>query len=177
MIRSWQMIDDETACVRLDAAARERLAQQIKQRGETQLLPLVEMLARGAALTTVGPGTQFPSWRKLGRRGAVVIVTDDTQLVPEGPEAFHLKSLRKLVTRAAAWAVLAGKPPADLYRAAATMATSGRLVILVDTQPDMEQLWTDWLKEHARRTASKLLVTPNAKAYEAMREGAGATRH
>lgn len=76
-----------------------------------------------------------------------------------------------------AWAVAAGAVEPQVYEAAAAMGKAGACVLIVETQTSQEQAWMDWLERHTRRGTAKLLVTPNAAAYQAMREGAGATKH
>ena len=161
----------------VDAAGRQRWVDEIERQGQEHVLPLVRMLKHGAALCLVPPGTQFPSWRKLQRRGAVVMVLADTPAEAFGPEAFHVRSLRKLAMRASAWAVVAGRPPDAFYEAAAAMAIGGAMVILVDTTSAHERGWVDWLNANGRKTAGKALISPNAAGWQAMQDGRGATRH
>ncbi len=162
--------------VRVTSDVRERMVENVRAMGQEHAVPLVEALACGVALCTITAGCRFPNVRQLRGRGAVVLVGDDIS-VAQGPSAFHLLSLRKLVSRAGAWAVVSGKPPVELYAAAAELAKAGGLAVLVETQPEYEAAWTDWLMKHVRKSALKMLVTPNKAVYEAARERVGATWH
>jgi hypothetical protein len=158
------------------AFVRQRIVENMKAMGQEHAVPLIEALASGIALCTITAGRRFPNVRHLRGRGAVVLVGDDVTIA-QGPPAFHLASLRKIARHASAWAVVAARPPVELYQAAAALAKAGAIVVLAETQPEHEAAWADWLTKHGRKAAAKMLVTPNAAVYEAAREGIGATRH
>lgn len=162
--------------VYLTADVRQRMVERMKANGQEHAAPLVEALASGAALCTMMSDRRFPRLRDLQGRGAVVVVGDDVT-ISQGPAGFHLASLRKIVGRAAAWAVVAAKPPVELYSAAAALAKAGRIVVLIETETAHEAAWSDWMNKHGRRAAGKMLVTVNKEIYEAARESVGATRH
>jgi hypothetical protein len=166
----------DTDFVYLTAPMRERMVENMKAMGQEHAAPLIEALASGVALCIMMTNRRFPNIRHLRGRGAITVVGDDVT-ISRGPDGFHLASLRKIVGRASAWAVVAARPPVELYRASAAMAKMGLITVLVETQPQFETAWVDWMTKHGRRSAGKMLVTPNAAVYEASREGVGATRH
>ena len=167
---------DTRDIVYLPASVRQKMVESMKAMGQEHAAPLVEALASGIALCTVTAGHRFPNVRSLRDRGAVVLVGDDITIA-QGPAAFHLTSLRKIANRACAWAVVAARPPVELYQAAAALAKAGRITVLVETQPEHEAAWVDWMTKHGRKSAGKMLVTQSAAVYEATRESVGATRH
>jgi len=166
----------DTDFVYLTAPMRERMVENMKAMGQEHAAPLIEALASGVALCTMMTNRRFPNIRHLRGRGAIIVVGDDIT-ISQGPAGFHLASLRKIVSRASAWAVVAARPPVELYHAAAAMAKMGMITVLVETQPEFETAWVGWMTKHGRKSAGKMLVTVNADAYQAAREGAGATRH
>lgn len=170
------MSQDGSQFVHITASQRQVLMERMKAAGQKHVVPLIEALASGAALCTMTTARPFPSVRKLRGRGAVVVVGDDVTIA-RGPSAFHLSSLRKIAKHASAWAVVSASPPVELYAASAALAKAGAITLLIETQPEHEVTWTEWLTKHGRRSAGKLLVTPNAAVYEAARESVGATKH
>src|SRR5262245_9241969 len=142
--------------VAITAAVRQRWIAELQRAGCAHLVPLVEMLGRGAVFAEVWPGMPCP--REIKRCGAVLILQDDSNSLGDGPEAFNLPSLRRLARRCWAWAVLAGHAPVDVYEDAARKATAGKTVIIVSTQPNAEHTWLKWLEAHAPKRAGKLLI-------------------
>jgi hypothetical protein len=170
------MSQDGSQFVHITASQRRAMIDRMKTMRQEHIVPLLEALSSGVALCTMTTAQPFPSIRKLGGRGAVVVVGDDVTIA-RGPSAFHLSSLRKIVKHASAWAVVSAGAPVELYAASAALAKSGLIVVLIETQPAHETTWVDWMAKHGRKTAGKMLVTPNAAIYEAARESVGATRH
>ena len=147
----------------LTAAGGEHLLDKVSKRGETHLVPIVELLAKGVAITFVAQRwavgkMRFPAPPK--QRVWIVHVGDDL-FTAEGPAGFHLRSLRKLLERAHAVYVLVGAAVPEIYKAAADVADSGLNVIIIETQTSEEAVWSDFVCRHADR-AVKTLVTPNA---------------
>jgi hypothetical protein len=168
--------NEPSGIVRVPASVRQRMVENMKAMGQEHAVPLIEALASGIALCTMMTRDPFPHVRHLRGRGAVVLVGDDVTIA-QGPAGFHLASLKRIARHACAWAVVAGKPPVELYQAAAALAKAGGITVLIETQPEHETAWVDWMTKHGRKCAGKMLVTPNAAVYEAAREGVGATRH
>jgi hypothetical protein len=146
----------------LDAANRQRTIAQLKARGMDHIAVLFEALDHGAAFMQV-PRNKEPIVLPKRRRSGFVIVLGDDYLTAEGPAAFHLATLRRVVRKADAWAVMSGAPVTSVYADAAAKAKRGALVILVETRVEEERSWTDYLHRHGRPNAAKLLVTPNAR--------------
>ena len=147
----------------LTAAGGRHLLDKLSKRGETHLVPIVELLAKGVAITFVAQRwavgkMRFPAPPK--QRVWIVHVGDDL-FTAEGPAGFHLRSLRKLLERAHAVYVLVGAAVPEIYKAAADVADSGLNVIIIETQTSEEAVWSDFVCRHADR-AVKTLVTPNA---------------
>ena len=71
---------------------------RLVERGDTDLSPIIETLGLGVALLIMPAGKQRFDAPK--ERNWIVLVGDDL-LIAEGPAGFHLRSLRKLMERAA----------------------------------------------------------------------------
>jgi hypothetical protein len=174
--KRWASNAGHDGIVLISASQRQAMMDRMNAAGQKHAVPLIEAMASGVALCTMTSSHPFPSVRKLGGRGAIVVVGNDLTTA-NGPSAFHLSSLRKIAKHVSAWAVVSASPPVELYAASAALAKVGAITLLVETQPEYEVAWTEWLTKHGRKSAGKMLITPNAAIYEAAREGVGATRH
>lgn len=146
----------------IGAADRQRAAERLKASGGTHLLPLVDAAEHGVTTVFVVGRERFPVRRIHREHGMVVIIGDDLHTA-QGPSGYHLRTLTKLAGKANAWAVMSGAPVPAVYAAAAVMATTGAIVLLVETQIREELSWTEYLRCRGRPTAAKLLVSPSAK--------------
>jgi hypothetical protein len=123
------------------------------------LRPIVQAIPYGVAVLFARPRQVFRAPRAMLGRAAVVIVGDDRE-VAEGPEAFHLPALRKLLRACAGFAVMSGAPVRDAYVLGPALALAvDRPVVLIETQERREADWWAFARKLAPR-AAKLLVTP-----------------
>ena len=96
----------------------------------------------------------FPEGRPL-----IGLISDDYKLSC-GLQAFHQKSVRRLVARCSAAFIMAGAPDAALYTAAAGLAViSRRNVVIIETQPRWEADWANFVQA-ARPGIATLIDTP-----------------
>ena len=78
------------------------------------------------------------------------IVGDDF-LLAEGPDAFHRKSLRKMLGRAAFVGVVPSKPEREFYGRAIKAALDAKgWAVLVETQEGQRDPWLRFLARHAK---------------------------
>ena len=86
---------------------------------------------------------------KGGDRAAITIIGDDFDRA-DGPEGFHMPSVRRSI-RAANWfAVVSSAPPQKLYEAAAALcATTRGNVFMVETRPEQEIQWVQLIQKLA----------------------------
>ena len=96
----------------------------------------------------------FPEGRPL-----IALIGDDYDL-SWGPQAFHRKSIRRLVGRCSAALIVAGAPDVTLYTAASGWAVLARQnVVVIETQPRWEADWANLVRE-ARPGIAVLISTP-----------------
>lgn len=95
-----------------------------------------------------------------GGRPAIVIIGDDLQR-SLGPPGFHVKSLRRYLTRCGAVAVMSGAPVATLYAQLCDVAVSHRkCVALIETREEHEAEWYAFAEECTPH-ASITLASPS----------------
>lgn len=92
---------------------------------------------------------------------AIVIIGDDTNKAL-GPDGFDKRSMRRLFRSAKGVAVIGSAPPEHVYAEVSLMAALMRcLVVIVETRPEQEIAWVEFVKE-ANPDAPILLVTVEA---------------
>lgn len=82
------------------------------------------------------------------RRRSIVLVGDDPLAGSLGPGAFHQPSLARAIRRATHGAVVACAPLAEIYITAAVTAAAGGRLVLVETVPEFEIPWIEFLRSH-----------------------------
>jgi len=91
---------------------------------------------------------------------AVVIIGDDLAR-SLGPPGFHLKSVRRLLGRAAAVAIMSGAPVEAMYgRMTREAVTRGAIVVLIETTQAHEEEWDTYARE-VNSAAEMYLASPS----------------
>lgn len=86
---------------------------------------------------------------KGGDRAAITIIGDDFDRA-DGPEGFHMPSVRRSIRTADWFAVVSSGPQALVYEtAAAFSASTRRNVLLVETRPEQEIQWVQLIQKLA----------------------------
>ena len=144
--------------VELSSADLSRMVRRVDS-GAAHLRPLVEAIPCGVPLLIVHRRCPFRVPRPMAEGPACALIGDDLEDA-QGPEAFHLPGVRKLLRAAAAVAIMCGAAQPAIYSAAPMIALSRRRpVVLIETQERREADWHDLAQKLAPR-AAKLIVTP-----------------
>ena len=86
---------------------------------------------------------------KGGDRGAITIIGDDMLRV-DGPEGFHMPSVRRSIRSANWFAVVSCEPIPKVYEAAALLcATTRGNALIVETRPEQEIQWIQLIQKLA----------------------------
>lgn len=82
-------------------------------------------------------------------RPAIVLIGDDTDRA-DGPNGFHLPSVRRAIRACSAFAVISSAPQPDIYSGiAATAALTRRNVMIVETRLEQELPWLGLIQKLA----------------------------
>jgi hypothetical protein len=149
--------------IKLSGEMREAMLKRVMASGRAQhLAPIVEALKSGIWwVIIIGDKAAITIPKRLRGRPFLATIGDD-YLKPEGPSAFHLRSLRKVLGRAHSVYVMSGAPNPKAYEAAADGAVAGLNTVIVETRIEEELSWLDYVRRHAPK-AAKIWVTPSAK--------------
>ena len=119
------------------------------------------MRSAGVALMLIRQGYGRFDVPTLPRgRGFVAVIGDDTDHA-EGPSGFRRKSLRRLAASVRGVSLISCEIQPDVYATAAELAALGQSVMIVETRPEQEAAWLDFLKVAAPR-ANLLICTAAA---------------
>ncbi|CAA2161172.1 hypothetical protein MBRA_06332 [Methylobacterium brachiatum] len=119
------------------------------------------MRSSGVALLLVRQGHGRFDVPKLSRgRGFVAVIGDDMDRA-DGPSGFRRKSLRRLLGAVGGVSLISCEILPDVYATAAQLAAFGQNVAIIETRPEQEGAWLDFLKEVAPR-ANLLICTAAA---------------
>lgn len=84
-----------------------------------------------------------------GDRAAITIIGDDMDRA-DGPEGFHMPSVRRAIRSADWFAVISSGPQVPVYASAAILcANTRRNVLMVETRPEQEIQWVKLIQKLA----------------------------
>jgi hypothetical protein len=107
-------------------------------------------ITKGMAFAVIPAGQPFPFIRHDEKRPMLFVVGDDCTLA-DGPDAFHRKTLRRLLGRAVFVGILPGAPERAFYGRAAKAAMASRgWAVLIETQPQQREAWIRFAARHAK---------------------------
>jgi hypothetical protein len=149
---SFMAFDCDTGRVLAARMPRETMLARMMDR-----VPAVPWLANvpaalgaGLAFTIVPAGAHFPFIKADDRRAMLFIVGDDT-LVSDGPEAFHRKTLRRILGQAVFVGLVPGRPERAFYGRAVQAALEARgWAVVLETQEPHRAAWARFAAKHAR---------------------------
>jgi hypothetical protein len=114
------------------------------------LVDLVPAVAKGLAFAVLTAGQAFPFIGTDERRAMLFVVGDDF-LLSAGPEAFHRKTLRRLLGRAVFVGIAPGRPVRAFYgRAIAAALAAKGWAVIVETQSQQAEAWRAFAARHAK---------------------------
>jgi hypothetical protein len=143
---------------------RERISEIIgKNMLAPHLNPVFEAVRDFGVSILIAPQSKDSLDEALGdsRDASIVIVGDDTNRAL-GPDGFHKPSMRRLFQLATETAVISSAPPEHVYAGMATLAAlARRFVVIVETRPEQEIAWVEFIQA-ANPNLAVLLVTIEA---------------
>ena len=99
-------------------------------------------------------------------KGPAVVVIGDDLARSLGPPGFHLKSVRRLLGRSAAVAIMAGAPVEAMYsRMTREAVTRGAIVVLIETTQAHEEEWDTYVRE-VNPAAEMYLASPTVARWQ-----------
>lgn len=99
--------------------------------------------------------------------GPAVVIIGDDMARSLGPPGFHLKSVRRVLTRAKAVAIMAGAPVETMYAQMTKLAVERRaIVVLIETTVAHEGEWSAYVEE-VNPGADAHLVSPTVANWGA----------
>lgn len=147
--------------------ARERLDRIIAANTEAPYLNAVFEVVRdhGVRLLTVEQiSVSFVEVLDETTRPFIALVGDDTER-SLGPDVFHRASLERLIRMADGAAVIASASPIEVYAGLAALAAFQRNnVIIVETRPEQEIAWVNFLQETVPGLPILLATVQTARA-------------
>lgn len=140
----------------IEAAIPLSKLENLSRTGHAHLRPIyAAMRSGGVGLILVRQRIgQFPPPKK---RPFVAIVGDDTDR-SLGPADFHRKSIRRLAAITHGVVVMSCELVPSVYATTAAVARLGVSTLIVETRPEHEGEWLDFVKE-AAPTANLLICT------------------
>jgi hypothetical protein len=142
-------------------AHRRRLQARMTAIGGQHLLPVIDLLRLGVALLIL-PAGKFRY--DTPKRATWCALIGDDFVTAEGPSAFHIRSMRKLLDKASAVFIMCGRPVHEAYAAAADIAAAGANVVIIETQAEEEASWANFVRKHAPKLALTIPKPPRRKA-------------
>ena len=86
---------------------------------------------------------------KNADRPTIVPLGDDFETA-QGPGAFHMPSVRRIIRAAAGFAVISSAPPVEVYAMmAANAAKTRKSCLLIETRPEQEIQWVHLIQKLA----------------------------
>ena len=138
-------------------AGREALDHSLARAPAHLKAPLLAVRDEGVRFLFVaqGPGAfDVPK-----DRPAIVLIGDDLHATL-GPDAFHKRALRRYVERCKAAVIVACEPIPEAYSQAASWAVLKREdVLIVETRPEREAEWFDYIRLVASPGVKVLVAT------------------
>lgn len=97
-------------------------------------------------------------------RPAIVIIGDDFDRA-DGPDGFHLPSIRRAIRDACSFAVVSCAPPPEVYASIAlTAAVTRKNTMLIETRPEKEIPWLALIQKLAPRRHIWLATVKGGRA-------------
>lgn len=106
----------------------------------------------GACLMLVHQGRKPFTIPETNGRTPIAMILDDTDR-SVGPDGFYLPATSRMIRASDAFAVVSSAPVVLPYAAMATIAATGRAVMIIETLPEHELQWIALIKK----------LVPNAK--------------
>jgi hypothetical protein len=126
------------------------------------LADLPAALVAGLGFAIIPAGKPFPFVRHDEGRPILFVVGDDL-LLANGPDAFHRKTLRRMLDRAVFVGILPGAPERAFYGRAIRAALDAKgWAVLVETQEGQRVPWLRFLAKHAKVTVEINSTVPRA---------------
>src|SRR3954469_8174711 len=151
-MRTSYLFDAETGGVVVSRLSRETTVARMMDvvPRAPHLADLVAGVAEGLNWAIIPAGMPFPFIRADESRANLFIVGDDFTLAT-GPEAFHRKTLRRILGRACFVGIVPGAPVRAFYGRAISAALASRgWSVLIETQPQERDAWLRFAARHAR---------------------------
>ena len=127
--------------------------------GQPHYRPVYEVMrSAGVGLLLVRQGHGRFDVPALKRGCGFVAVIGDDMDRADGPSGFRRKSLRRLMAAVRGITLLSCEILPEVYTAAAGLAALGQNVMIIETRPEQEGAWLDFIKEAAPR-ANLLICT------------------
>lgn len=132
---------------RIDRERIDDLIDAMAQTGFVHLIPLLEATRDlGIAFNQVRQVCKRFDVPRMSNRPLVAIICDDTDKAV-GPGGFHQKSVRDLIRTAHAAIIVTAAPELAIYATAAiTAGVSRRNVVIIETRPEQEIPWIDFVQ-------------------------------
>jgi hypothetical protein len=103
----------------------------------------------GVGLFFVKQGREAFRLPRDPKRAAMTIIGDDFERA-DGPDGFHMPSLRRIIRSSSAFAVVSCEPLVAVYASVAMAAgLTRRNTLLIETRPEQEIAWLKLIQKHA----------------------------
>lgn len=145
----------------ISPAERLRIIERLEATGGGHLVPIFEATASGVCILIQQPEKREFHLPKA--RPSIVVIGDDLD-TSRGPEAFHLRSVRRALAKAHSCYLMIGGPLPRAYVAAAVTAEAGLNVVIIESQPAEEASWLEFVNKHRRPGGTVIFATPKAQS-------------
>ena len=163
-IRTSYTFDPETGSVGISRMSQETMISRMMDAVPTapHMADLAAATSAGLAWAVLPANAPFPFIKEDERRAFLFIVGDDF-LLAEGPDAFHRKTLRKMLGRAVFAGIVPGKPEREFYGRAIKAALDAKgWAVVVETQEGQRAAWLRFLARHAKAAVEISGTAPRA---------------